>query len=160
MKLQHTVIEKFGQFLGFLPTEDVLQEGILDIDQLTLRICQLEDDTGPFVMVSTLVGVLDQGNLGQALALLMSANHCWRGTNGGTLSYDPLTAEVHLAKRLNKEEIEALEEHEVGREFLGLYEAAMHWQAALSESMARPHSRLSPRAVHALSFGKASAKLQ
>lgn len=161
MKLQHLIIEKLAAFLEFQPTEKLLQDGVLSIDGLTVRVNQIPHAEGAFVALSAAISPLDAQNLQSVLTLAMSANHFWRGTAGATFSYDPMTEQLFLSCQFTQDEVVQMKSHNVGEAFSHLFETAKHWQAVISQlDFNTELEPLNARRAHALSFGMAASRFQ
>ena len=161
MKLQHLMIEKLATFLDFQPTDKLLQDGILSIDGLTVRVNQIQHADGAFVALAAAIAPIDSHHLQNVLTLAMSANHFWRGTAGATFSYDPMSEQLFLSCQFTQEEVIKLQAHQVGEAFVHLFDTAKHWQAVMTQLDFQVEQKpINARAAHALSFGMAAARFQ
>ncbi|HBF07128.1 MAG TPA: hypothetical protein DHW71_15725 [Gammaproteobacteria bacterium] len=161
MKLQHTVLEKLGDFLEFTPDEKLLADGELTVDDVAMRVSQLGPDYDSYVVIAAKVTSLFPHNLKSVLTIALSANHCWRGTAGNTFSFDPLTEELFLSVRLMADEVNKIPSYDLGDLVLNLYEATKHWQAVVHQLDCNDNDYdFSPRTAHAMSFGLQSIQLQ
>lgn len=160
MKYQHLLIEKLGAFLEFEPDEHCLTSGLLEVDSLKVKVTQIDQTKQSFVVISAEVFSLKSVGLKAVLALSMSANHFWRGTNGATFSYDPLTEHLFLSLRFTVEEVQKLESAQVGLIFMDLYDCALHWQAVIPQLEIHSNDDFHSKSAHALSFGQAAARFQ
>ena len=160
MKHQHLFIDKLGSFLGFEPDRECLRGGLLEVDNLKFQVSQIDSDEMSFVVIAVEVFQIKPEALEGVLTLAMSANHFWRGTQGSTFSYDPMTRRLFLSRRFEAREVEALSDFEIGAAIMALYDSANYWQMVIPQLEIQSQEDLDHKSAHALSFGQTAARFQ
>lgn len=160
MKHQHLLIDKLGSFLGFEPDRECLKRGLLEVDSLRFQVTQIDTDEMSFVAIAVEVFQIKPEALEGVLTLAMSANHFWRGTQGSTFSYDPMSRRLFLSIRFEAREVEALPEFEIGASIMTLYDSASYWQAVIPQLEIQCQEDFDHKSAYALSFGQTAARFQ
>jgi len=160
MKLQHSLIEKLGNFLDFVPDESLLKDGILHIDDLQINVSQLQLDDTASVALAAFICPVSPISLAEVLRLAMSANYCWRGTKGATFSYDPMSENLFLSLNITQTTLDTASTAQVGALFLNLFHTAQHWRAVLGQLEFHQTPDYLGQSTLALSLGPTARTLQ
>ncbi len=94
------LLERYAQFVGLSPVEELLAAEELVVGDVTVGLMNEGGDAGEIVFFARLGRPSDHAGLEAVYRLLLQANALWSGTGGNTLGLHEPSGEVLLCGRV------------------------------------------------------------